>query len=263
MSPQTAPEKKRGPTLFVPGSEKPFQLSRYRIERFMGCARCFWLELRRGLKRPEPHPYTLNNAVDLLVKREFDLCRTRGEPHPIMTRFGIKGVPFNHPELHNWQLATKGKGMRFLHTETNLDIMGSPDDIWRVDESTGLHLSVVDTKATSAKETHPIEDDWWKSYRRQIDIYVWLLKRQVPGYPVSRTGYFLLLNGDMMRPAFNWQLEFEPTIVTYQSDDSWVEPAICRAHACLMSDVCPPYADGCELCTYRRTAAKLETADAI
>src|SRR5262249_12076510 len=151
--------KKWGRVLFVPGSEKPFQLSRYRLERFMDCPRCFWLDLRKGLKRPEPKPYTLNNAVDLLVKSEFDQYRARGEQHPVMARFGIDGVPFNYPKLNDWRLTTNGKGMRYRYPDTNLEIMGSPDDIWFVKQAGVPMLSLVDTKATSAKETHPIEHD--------------------------------------------------------------------------------------------------------
>ncbi|MEK7802184.1 MAG: hypothetical protein AAB276_07000, partial [Pseudomonadota bacterium] len=189
-------KKSRGPTLYDPTSDKPFQLSRYRIELFMRCPRCFWLALRVGLKRPPMYPYTLNNAVDLLMKKEMDVYRKKQKPHPFMKRCGINAVPFKHPKLSNWRLTTKGKGMRYLFPGTNLDIMGSPDDVWLILSDNPPSIAIVDTKATSAKKIHPIEDDWWKSYKRQIDIYIWLLDRQGTGYPGSRTGYFLLLNGD-------------------------------------------------------------------
>jgi hypothetical protein len=244
-------------TLFDPSSDTPFQLSRYRLERSMDCPRCFWLELRKGLKRLEPHPYTLNGAVDRLVKKEFDVYRERQEPHPIMTEFGIVGVPWNDPRLKDWRLTVKGKGMRFLHTETNLDIMGAPDDIWLVGE-VEKRVAIVDTKATSSKTEHPIEDDWWRSYRRQLDIYVWLLERMDPGHPVSPTGYFLLLNGQAEASDFGLRLQFKPKVIPYHTDPSWVESAIRRAHACLIAPEPPASADACELCQYRRTARELE-----
>lgn len=251
-------DQKTNRYLFTPNSEKPFQLSRYRIERFIDCPRCFWLDLRKGLKRPEPHPYTLNNAVDLLVKNEFDGYRKEQKPHPIMTRFGIDGVPFDHPKLADWQRTTTGMGMRYLYPGTNLDIMGSPDDIWLVRFDTRLMLTLVDTKATSSKITHPIEDDWWKSYRRQLDIYIWLLKRQETGHEVSDTGYFLLLNGSAREAEFNWMLKFEPLVVTYHADDSWVDGAIRDAYACLVSNRAPKSSENCEYCRYRASARKIE-----
>lgn len=247
----------RGPKLFDPRSRELFQLSRYRLERFVECPQCFWLELRKGLKRPEPHPYTLNSAVDLLVKREFDIYRKRGAPHPLMTRFGIHGIPFDHPKLADWRLTTAHKGMRYIYPGTNLDIMGSPDDIWLIAVPEPC-LAVVDTKATSAKEIRPIEDAWWDSYRRQLDIYIWLLDRQGTGYSVSRTGYFLLLNGIADRENFNLILEFKPMIVTYHANDGWVEGTIREAHACLMDDSAPIASVDCELCSYRHAAGKLE-----
>ena len=246
-------------TLFDPNSTTPFQLSRYRLERFLDCPRCFWLDLRKGVKRPEPRPYTLNNAVDLLVKQDFDRYRLRKEPHPIMTRFGIDGMPFNHPKLAAWRLTTKGKGMRFRYPKTTLDIMGAPDDIWLVRSGGAESLAIVDTKATSAKEIHPIGDQWWTSYRRQLDVYAWLLARQNTGYAVARTGYFLLLNGMQQTDAFAWHLSFEPAIIAYETNAGWVSDAIEDAYACLTNDLLPVASLDCDYCAYRRIADAFES----
>lgn len=248
--------RKKGPTLFVPGSGEKFQLSRYRIERFLDCRWCFWADMRYGLKRPEPRPYTLNNAVDKLVKTEFDIYRKLGQPHPLMVEFGIAGVPFNGARIDEWR--NNWHGMRFLHSETNLDIMGAPDDIWLVSTSRGQELAVVDAKATSSKEgVKPIQADWWKSYRRQIDIYRWLLKRQDAGYPVSDTAYFLHFNGIGDAEEFRLSLKFTPNVVAYVSDDSWVEQVIRDAYACLMSDEVPEPSEECEHCRHRRETSRL------
>ena len=38
------------------------QLSRSKIELFIACPRCFWLDVARGIPRPSGPPFTLNNA---------------------------------------------------------------------------------------------------------------------------------------------------------------------------------------------------------
>jgi hypothetical protein len=58
--------------IFNPESKEPFELSRSKIDLFLECARCFYLDRRLGIGRPDSFPFTLNNAVDALLKKEFD-----------------------------------------------------------------------------------------------------------------------------------------------------------------------------------------------
>ena len=54
---------------------KPFRLSRSKFSDFLTCKRCFYLEQVKGLKNLDTLPFTLNNAVDALCKKEFDFHR--------------------------------------------------------------------------------------------------------------------------------------------------------------------------------------------
>src|SRR5947209_2284130 len=72
------------------------KLSRTKIELFTNCQRCFWLDVKQGVKRPPPAPYTINSAIDYLLKAEFDVHREKGTQHPIMEQFKIEGIPFAH-----------------------------------------------------------------------------------------------------------------------------------------------------------------------
>ena len=58
--------------IFDPKSKEPFRLSRSRLELFVDCPRCFYLDRRLGTDRPPGFPFTLNSAVDTLLKKEFD-----------------------------------------------------------------------------------------------------------------------------------------------------------------------------------------------
>lgn len=70
---------KRTRNLYDLNSSEPYKLSRSRIEVFMQCPRCFYLDRRLGVDRPPGFPFALNSAVDALLKKEFDLLREKGE----------------------------------------------------------------------------------------------------------------------------------------------------------------------------------------
>jgi len=85
--------------LFDPKLDKPYPLSRSKVELFFDCPRCFYLDQRLGVGRPAGFPFNLNAAVDALLKREFDEYRAQGKTHPLMATAGINAVPHAHPEL--------------------------------------------------------------------------------------------------------------------------------------------------------------------
>ena len=58
--------------IYDPHSDKPFKLSRSRLELFLNCPRCFYMDRRLGVDRPPGFPFNLNSAVDALLKKEFD-----------------------------------------------------------------------------------------------------------------------------------------------------------------------------------------------
>jgi len=81
----------------------PFRLSRSKIDLFLECPRCFWLDRKKGISRPGMPAFTLNSAVDALLKKEFDLLRKSGQPHELMRQYGIEAIPFKHPEIDVWR----------------------------------------------------------------------------------------------------------------------------------------------------------------
>src|SRR3989338_7637115 len=88
---------------YKPGQREPYRLSRTRVDNFLRCARCFWLEERFGVKKPDTPPFSLNNAVDELLKREFDVHRKDGTRHPLCEKYGVDAVPFAHEDLEAWR----------------------------------------------------------------------------------------------------------------------------------------------------------------
>ncbi|MFH1772413.1 MAG: PD-(D/E)XK nuclease family protein [Candidatus Omnitrophota bacterium] len=242
---------KRTKNIYDPGDSKPFKISRAKMDLYINCPKCFYMDRRLGVDRPKGFPFTLNSAVDKLLKKEFDLLRKDGKAHPLIEKYGVDAVPVWHEMLDEWR--GKFKGVKCLHEPTNLIITGETDDLWR--NSAGEYI-VVDYKATSKnEEITELNKEWQNSYKRQMDVYQWLLRRN--GLKVSNTGYLIYCNGNTGLEKFDGKLEFDLTLITYEGSDNWVEDKIKEIHACLQQDQIPPASKTCDYCNYREAVEEV------
>ena len=224
--------------------ELPFKLSRSKIDLFLECTRCFYYDRVLGIGRPPGYPFTLNSAVDRLLKQEFDIHRANGSKHPLLEKYGVDAKPVPHEDLEKWR--HNFTGIQYLHKPTNLLVHGAIDDLW---QNSKMEYIVVDYKATAKSgEINSLNEDWHINYKRQMEIYQWLLRQN--NYKVSDIGYFVYCNGKADREAFDGKLEFDVTLIDYEGDDSWVEKAIMDAHKCLNGDKIPETGEDCDYCDY-------------
>src|SRR3989344_5692045 len=114
-----------------------WKLSRSKIDLFLECPRCFYVDNKLGVARPPGFPFSLNSAVDKLLKKEFDTHRAKKTAHPLMKQYGI-------------------------------------DDVWV--RPTG-ELIVVDYKATSKDGAVNLDAKWQDGYKRQMEVYQWLFRQ--------------------------------------------------------------------------------------
>lgn len=235
---------KRTRGLYGTDSKEVFKLSRSKIDLFLNCPRCFYYDRRLGVGRPPGFPFALNSAVDTLLKQEFDIHRAKGTKHPFIEKYGIDAIPISHKDLDKWR--HNFSGVQFLHNPTNLLIFGAIDDLWQ--NSKGEYI-VVDYKATAkAEEVTKLDKDWQDGYKRQMEVYQWLLRQN--GYKVSDTGYFVYCNGIADAKAFDKKLEFRVNLIPYKGDDSWVEKTIFDIYKCLNSEKIPQKKEDCDYCDY-------------
>lgn len=240
---------------YEPGQKEPFKLSRSKIELFTQCPRCFWLDVRLKIKRPSGPPFQINKAIDELFKKEFDSYRNKQQPHPLMTDNQIKAIPYQHEDLDKWR--HNFSGVATLHEPTNLHIFGAVDDIWVNDDG---ELIVVDYKATAKSSEITLDADWQISYKRQMEIYQWLLRQN--GFVVNDTGYFVYTNGRMDLDGFNDRVEFITKVIAYTGDDSWVDSTIKAMKKCMDSDKMPEVGVAamggeCDFCAYSKARTEL------
>jgi len=225
-----------------------WRLSRSKIDLFVSCPRCFYIDNKLGTARPPGFPFNLNSAVDALFKKEFDVHRKAQTPHPLMHEYGVDAVPFQHKDIDEWR--ENFKGITVNHKPTGFTVSGAVDDIW---VSTTGELFVVDYKSTSKDEKiESLDQDWHDGYKRQMEVYQWLLRNN--GFSVSNTGYFVYANAGKDKEMFDNRLDFEVTLISYDGDDAWVEPTLQSIKTCLDDPRVPKSAEDCDYCRYREAA---------
>ncbi len=227
---------------------KDWKLSRSKIDLFMECPRCFYLDNKLGVKRVPGFPFALNSAVDFLLKQEFDGHRIKGEQHPLQTEYGIDARPVEHKELDEWR--RNFGGITYKHKPTGLLISGAIDDLWINSKDEYI---VVDYKATAKEEpVKALDMDWHDGYKRQMEVYQWLLTQN--GLKVSNTGYFVYCTGRMDRKSFDKKIEFDICLIPYKGTTDWVEPTLLKIKECLESNDIPTEGSSCDYCAYRTAA---------
>ena len=233
-------------------NSQPFRLSRSKIDLFLECQRCFYIDRRIGIGRPPGYPFSLNSAVDALLKKEFDVHRAAGTAHPYMKTYGVDAVPFEHEDMDAWRDSLR-RGVTYVHPETNFNVTGGVDDVW---VNPAGELIVVDYKATAKSGEVSLDAEWQGGYKRQMETYQWLFRKN--GFKVSPTGYFVYVNGDLDAEAFDGKLEFKVKLLPYDGDTAWIEPTLIKAKACLMSDEIPEAHEECDYCRYREAVSRTE-----
>lgn len=240
--------------VFNPDEITPYELSRSRIENFVRCPACFHIQQVRGIKFPSIPGFNINEATDILLKRDFDKYRATQETHPFLDSRGYGHlIPFQHDDFELWtqslHFGAEGR-MHFVHETTNLKVGGGLDDVWYNTETKQIHI--VDYKSTSQKtegKTISLDDPWKAAYKRQMDLYVWVMRQK--GFDVSSTGYFLYCDGDRFSD-YNFlkdddaSMRFAMSLIEYEVHTTWIELTLENIKSCLTNPTAPPHNPNCE-----------------
>lgn len=235
---------------YKPGQKEAYTLSRSKIDLFMNCPTCFWLDRRLKISRPSSPPFQINKAVDELFKKEFDTYRKKGEAHPLMVEYKIDAIPYSHDDLDEWR--ANFVGVQFHYEPTNFIITGAVDDVWVNPEG---ELIVVDYKATAKNSEVSLDAPWQISYKRQMEVYQWLLRQN--GFKVNNTGYFVYTNGRLDLEGFFDKVEFRTKVIPYTGNDDWIEPTLQKMKEVLENNDVPMRSPECEYCEYVLERVKL------
>ena len=213
--------------------QKPIQLSPNSLNLFFECPLCFWLEKKKGIKRPQPFPYALNIAVDYLLKEEFDEYRLKGERHPLLVAINIDAKLFNDQGLLNaWR--DNFRGIRHYDAKLDATLFGVVDDIL---EFPGDKLAPLDYKTTGSSIPSVYD-----RFQLQLDVYTYLLEKN--GYETVRKGCLAFYIVDK-KSGFKDKLPFRKEVHIIDTDPSYIPEVFEQAVRLLRSDTPPLHATEC------------------
>jgi CRISPR/Cas system-associated exonuclease Cas4 (RecB family) len=146
--------------------DKNKEISRKEVELYFECKRCFWLDVRHGIKKPEPNlAGNIGRKYDSRIKKYFDECRKRGEIPEEIKNLDPELRLFSNPKLINkWRNDKIG----YTYPKSNITFCGKIDDLLMK----GDKLVPLDIKATISEKFQISE-----SYRRQLEFYGYLLEK--------------------------------------------------------------------------------------
>jgi len=246
---QTEPSLKQVKSRYKPNSGKKTRLSRSQIEAFIACQTCFWKSHKKGIKAVPSPGFSLNSAVDALVKKEFDIYRKTKETPEIFVENSLSYLKaYDHELMDTW--VNVFKGISYFNEKQNIEWYGGVDDVL-LNENTG-QLHMVDTKATSKNGQIMSLDNVYndgEQYKRQLEIYGWLFKKN--GFDVSHIGYLMYYNGIKSKERMGLNLSFERTLIEVALDFSWIDNVTNEMFELLQREECPSLnINRCNVCTF-------------
>jgi hypothetical protein len=228
-------------------NQKPRRFSRSTLELFMNCPRCFYLAHRKNIKTPAGYPLTLNNAVDKLLKAEFDIHREAGTVHPMLQQSGLTLIPFKNDHMTPWR--QNRKGIEFQRDEDHV-FCGAVDDVWLNSHTRKLHVAdyKATARATPVTAFDPETQPHHRAYARQLEFYTWLLQKL--HYDVDEEAYLVYATGDSTRDTFDSTLHFQTHVLTHRCELAWIDPALENMLACYYAPTPPEPGANCATCRY-------------
>ena len=246
--------------LYISGQNELFELSRSKVDLFLQCPRCFYIDRleKYRIARPTGPMSYIPTALDKLLKNEFDKYRKTQTVHPYCKDHGIDLIPYKHDEIEDWQ--NNRKGIKYHDTDTNFLLYGAIDDCWT--DNNGK-IFIADYKSTTVsydkKTNEPLDASldekgaphkYW--YKKQVEFYQWLFNKN--GFDVSTTAYFVFCSAYYKNiENFNKELKFKIDILSYEGDYSWVDKTILNIKKTLDNDKVPDQNPNCKHCLYRNS----------
>ena len=255
--------------IYSSNQNKDFIISRSRFDEYMDCPRCFYLKTNKGLMSPSTPGWTLNTLTDTLLKKEFDECRKKQEPHRIMVQNNLNHlVPYKSETikdkkgndkllLDEWRDSIH-YGLKHRFKDTNIILQGGIDDVWFNTKTE--ELVVVDYKSQHKKDgvsqdTY-FDDPYKNSYKRQLNYYAYLLKGM--GHKVSSDAYLYICNAKEVEEGFHGKMLFDEVLIHHEIKTDYLEEEIQKMINSMNSEEIPEGHTSCENCAYARQRSVID-----
>jgi len=210
---------------------KMIKLSPSSLNLFLGCPRCFWLYLNKGLKRPSIPVATITTGLDKVIKEYCNIYREKN----ILPPFLEGKVP--------------GKLMRNLPRRGWLDFNDDKMDArlgGYLDECLELGDNLY--AALDHKTRGSIPEGTHKAYQFQMDAYTFLLEQN--GLPTCKVAYLVYYIPKGV--ATSKAIEFEVFPSQVKTDPEYAKQVFYDAVSMLTKPIPAAHKD-CEFCKWTTT----------
>ena len=236
------------------------RLSKSQLDKFVACARCFWLKQRHKLDQPDMISSKVWKGVERITQAHYERHRqAKTTPENLLGQVPDGAIPYQGDRIDMKALRYWGKGLRFMVDQ--VEVTTALDDmIQRPGPSGGTVYNVCDYKSKS-KATD--EESTRQLYQNQADVFD--LACNVNEYPTDGKVYFDYWYPVEVRTGTEtagvadthgrtiqvWGSQ----VIVLQADHARIKALILAAAACLDSAMPEPRlkvgkVEGCPVCTY-------------
>ena len=215
---------------------KQIVLSPSRINLFLDCKLCFWMDIVKNIKRPSgPFP-SLPSGMDRILKSHFDMYREINGIPPEIKDTGARLFD-NKNLLDEWR--NNRKGIRWTDPKSGIILMGAVDELLVKDDK----LIVLDFKTRG----YPVKENTKENYENQLNIYSFLLEKN--GHPTEDFAYLLFFHPNKV--SEDGSVLFHRDLIKVKTDTKEAEKLFRKAVNCINGSK-PEKNDSCEFCNWKK-----------
>lgn len=224
--------------------KRTYRLSASSLSVLLECPRCFWLQVREDLRRPQgPFP-SLPSGIDAVLKAAMDGYRERGQLPPELKDVTSGELYPDMAKLTRWRDSLRGD-LRHTDTARGIEVVGGIDDL--IVE--GGKFTPLDFKTRG----WAVKEDSHRHYEHQLDLYAWLFERL--GHRTSGRGILLFFSPTAYEGSGLVKFRIEPVVL--KTDAQRAEGLLERA-AKILHDPMPKSHGDCAFCHFVTNRAAQE-----
>ena len=222
----------------------PYKLSPSTLSLMTDCPRCFWLQFKKDIKRPEGIFPSLPSGMDRVLKIHFDSYIEKNQLPPELIKHKVEANLF--PDIQKLQVWRDYKrGLQWTDEKGNV-LKGAIDTILINNNK----LIVLDYKTRG----YEVKEDTHEHYRDQLDVYNFLLRKN--NYETEDYSYLLFYHPDkVVDNVFLFHTSLVKVNVNIANAENLFKNALA-----LLEGPLPGLSD-CEYCRYRETKINTSLLD--
>lgn len=217
-----------------------YKLSPSKLNLFVECPRCFWLDMVKKVKRPKSIFPSLPSGMDRVLKEHFDTFMKKGKfPPELQEEHELEGCRLfdDKEKLEVWR--NNFRGVMFNDEENDVLLRGAVDNIL----VRGNKLIVLDYKTRG----FPLKEDTHKYYQLQMNLYNFLLRKN--NYQTEDYAFLLFYYPKEVTPT--GEVVFNTRLIKIVTHPEEGENVYLKAVELLRQDKPPKATESCEYCKWR------------